>query len=96
VGTAHVTYAEVLNSWLPTTHLSMLARMQIIDRQVLIDRDMTMDTNHLHCLTEWELVAKANEVLLHMVSQMSQSVGDTKAISTKRLCNSGIIYELNS
>jgi len=55
------TYAEALNRQLPATHLSMLTRMQIKEKQVLIDKDLSAETNQLSDLTEFKLVAKANE-----------------------------------
>jgi len=73
----------------------MLSRSQVKERQVLIDRDPT-DISHLQDLTKHELVAKANKALARMVSQLALSLNDPKAVEAKKLCNGGVVYELNS
>jgi len=39
------TYADTLNRWLPVAHLSTLARSQVKERQVLIDKDLVAELN---------------------------------------------------
>jgi len=51
--TPHIaTYADALNSHLPTAHLSTLAKTRVRERQVLIERDPTIETNHMQALME--------------------------------------------
>jgi len=40
------------------THLSTLARMQVKEKQLLVDKDPTVNSNPIQGLTEHELVAK--------------------------------------
>ena len=58
-----VTYADSLNRWLQVAHLSTLARSQVKERQVLIDKDLASKLNQLAELNKRKLVAKANEAL---------------------------------
>jgi len=66
------------------------------ERQVLIDKDPQVGSNQLNALNEWELVAKANEVLNKMVGQASHGPSDLKALGAMRLQNGSIVYELDS
>jgi len=65
-----ITYADALNRQLPAAHLSTLARGQVKDRQVLIDKDLAAKANQLADLNKCKLVAKANEALAHMATQL--------------------------
>jgi len=66
LGVIHTTYTEVLKIQLPTTHLGMISRTQFKERQVLINKDPSVDTSQLQDLTEHELLAKANKALMTM------------------------------
>ena len=81
----HATYSKALNRQLPAAHLSMLTRMLINERQVLIDKDPSAETNQLSDLTECELVAKANEALMHMATMLLHGLANPKAVGTKHL-----------
>jgi len=58
-----ITYANTLNRQLLEAHLSTLARSQVKERQVLIDKDLASKLNQLAELNKRKLVAKANEAL---------------------------------
>ena len=62
----HTSYVEALSRRLATTHLSTLARMRVKEKQVLIDKDPTENSDPLQGLTEHKLVTKANEALAEM------------------------------
>src|SRR5882724_2874687 len=93
-GTLQTTYAQALNSRLPTMHLSMLARTRIKGRQILVDKDPSADMSHLQELTEHVLVAKANEVLSMMKTKLTDSPGAPWAVRAKKLHNGGVVFEL--
>ena len=48
----HTTYADALNRWLLSDHLSTLARSWVKERQVLIDKDLAVKLNQLDGLNE--------------------------------------------
>ena len=87
---------EALNNWLLTAYLSMLARLRIRERQVLVDKDPSAGYNHLAKPAELKLVAKANEAIVKMTGQHAQVPGEARVVGAKKLCNSGVVYELNS
>src|SRR5882724_4771269 len=65
-GVGTMSYTAALNSRLPAAHNNTLARTQVRESQVLIDRDLWDTSNHQAKLNKWELVAKANEALEKM------------------------------
>jgi len=96
LGTARGTYADALNSRLPTTHLSTLSRTGVREKQVLVDKDLAAETSQLQDLSEQELVAKANEALESMAAQLTNGLEGPRAVGTRKLRNGGVVYELNS
>jgi len=88
-------YTDTLNRWLPSDHLSTLARAGVKERQVLIDKDPVVKQNHLDGLNEQELVAKANEALAYMADQLPQSPSQPRVVGARKLSNSGVVYELD-
>ena len=66
--TYHPSYAEALSCHLPMTHLSTLARTWVKEKQVLIDKNPTANSDPIQGLTECELVTKANEALTAMTA----------------------------
>jgi len=90
------TYADTVNRHLPAAHLSTLARSRVKDRQVLIDKDPAAELNQLVALNERELVAKANEAIARMTSQLSQGPTELRAVGVKKLNNGGVVYELDN
>ena len=89
-------YIATLNTRLPSMHSSTLARTQVRERQVLIDKDPQVDLNQLNTLNKWELVAKANEAILGMVGQSCLELGKAKAVGVRRVQSRGVVYELDS
>jgi len=77
-------------------HPSTLARSHVRDSQVLIDKDPQASTKPLDMLSEWELVAKANEAVDKMVEKVSQGPTDLRAVGAKRLHNGGVVYKFDS
>ena len=61
-----------------------------------MDKDSQAGSNQLNTLNEWELVAKANETLIKMASQVSHGPSKLKALGVTRLKNGGIVYGLDS
>ena len=59
------------------------------DRQVLIDKDLAAELNQLAALNERELVAKANEAITHMTTQLSQGPTEPREVGAKKLNNRG-------
>ena len=88
------TYVDTVNRHLAAAHLSTLARSQVKDRKVLIDKDPAAKLNQLVALNECELVAKANEAITRMSSQLSQGPTEPRAVGAKKLNNGGVVYEL--
>ena len=84
-----------LNTRLPSRHPSMLARMQMRERQVLIDKDPQVGSNQIKVLNKWELVAKANKAISGMMGQSCPEPG-MKAVGMRRLHNGGVVYKLDS
>src|SRR5882724_4769795 len=72
----------------------MLARTQIKGRQILVDKDPSLDTSHLQELMEHVLVEKANEVLSMMKMKLTDSPGAPRAVGAKKLRNGGVVFEL--
>ena len=60
LGAHHASYVEALNHHLPPIHLSTLARKRVKEKQVLVDKEPTANTDPLQDLTKCKLVAKAN------------------------------------
>jgi len=58
--------------------------MWLRECQVLIDKDLQVGSNGLDKLNEWELVAKANEVLDKMAGQISQGLGEPKVLGARK------------
>jgi len=61
----------------------MLTRMWIKERQVLIDKDPSAETNHLCELTEHELVARAYDAFAWMATQLPHRPAEPKAVGAK-------------
>ena len=91
-----MSYAAALNSSLPSTHPSTLARTRLRERQVLIDRDPQADSNHLDALNERELVDKANEAISGLKGHAGAVADKARALGAKRLRNGGVVYEFDS
>jgi len=89
-------YVADLNNRLPSTHPSLLARMRLRERQVLIDKYPQAGSNHLDVLNEQELVAKANEAISGLKGQPGAEANKVRALGAKRLHNGGVVYELDS
>jgi len=73
----------------------MLARTQIKGRQILVDKDPSLDMSHLQELMEHMLVAKANEVLSMMKTKLTDSPGTPRAVGAKKLHNGRVVFELS-
>ena len=95
---SQATYAKILSSCLPLVHPNTLARSRVRERQVLVDKDPLVTTNHLETLSEHELVAKANEAIAKMTeaSDLDQRIKDVRAVGEKKLNNGGIVFKLDS
>jgi len=53
MGVPHIlTYTDIINSHLPAAHLNTMAKTPIRVRQVLINKDPTVDTNNIQVLTK--------------------------------------------
>jgi len=80
-----VSHAEALGTWLPLAHPNTLARMQVRERQMLMDEDLLVNTNHLETLSECELVTKANEAIVKLLEPPDQGPKEAKAMGAKKL-----------
>jgi len=69
---SRTTYTEALSRHLPLVHPNTLARTCIRERQVLVDKDPLVSTNHLDMLSKCKLIANANEAMVKMVDLSGQ------------------------
>jgi len=71
-------------------------RGQIVDKQILIQKDKNTTENALDSLTETDLVAKANMVLNLMGIEGLDKPWHMTFMGAKKLCNSNILYQMNT
>ena len=77
LGVTHTTYTDAVGSCLPTTHLSILTRTWVKEKQVLVNMDPLSGTSHLQELNKHELVAKANKALTMMMTHLTVTSHNT-------------------
>lgn len=87
------TYAQ---AHLPAEHTTTLARINIRQKQVLIDKAPGTSTNGLETLTEEELVKKAKTALTMMGLEAGDAPEGTRFRGARKLKNGGIIYEMET
>ena len=57
------TYANTTCQGIPPAHAATIAQANMLEKQIVIDKDPNLDTNSLENLTEKEVVSKANIAL---------------------------------
>ena len=88
------TYTAALKGNVPLLHPSNLAKANARNCQILIDKDPHVEQNNLDTLTEWELVAKANEAIKQLGTTLD--IKDYTFMGVKKLANGGVVFDMNT
>ena len=90
------TYTAILQTATNPEHVDVIARGLNADKQLLIIVDKTLPNTPLTDLTEKDLVTKANMALELMDDPSTNKPMLVSFITAKKLCNSNILFQLNS
>ena len=85
-------HSKVMN--VPLSHPSNLAKAKARNCQILIDKDPHVEQKNLNALTEWELVAKANEAMEQLGKTLD--IEDYTFMGMKKLVNGGVVFDMNT
>jgi hypothetical protein len=92
-----MTYATVTQQQGPPVHTaSVIARGEITNKQILIQKDPNITNNALKTLSEKDLVVKVNTTLDLMGIKAVDKLEGTTFVGAWKLHNGNILYQLNS